>query len=197
MKRCFDILAALAGVVLLSPLFVLVAILIRLTSEGPVFFRQRRVGRGGREFVLCKFRTMRVASGAECGSFDAGNNSRVTAVGSMLRKSKLDELPQLWNVLTGDMSLVGPRPEVRKWVDAYPERWNRVLTVRPGITDPASICYRNEEELLAESADPEQRYRDEILPHKLSLYEGYVRNHSFRGDMHILFKTLMVVAGKG
>jgi len=118
-------------------------------------------------------------------------------LGRVLRKSKLDEVPQLWNVLIGDMSLVGPRPEVRKWVDAYPERWNRVLTLRPGITDPASIFYRNEEELLAGSANPEQMYLDEVLPHKLSLYEEYVLTRTFWGDMHIVFKTLMAVAGKG
>ena len=127
------------------------------------------------------------------GSFAVGDASRVTPIGQLLRKSKLDELPQLWNVLTGDMSLVGPRPEVRKWVDAYPERWSRVLTVRPGITDPASIVYRNEEELLARSPDPERTYREVILPHKLDLYEEYVRTQGFWRDIRVLLTTLWVV----
>jgi lipopolysaccharide/colanic/teichoic acid biosynthesis glycosyltransferase len=195
-KRCFDCITAAAGLFFAGPLLFFIALVIRLTSDGPIFFRQVRIGLEGREFRLCKFRTMQVARGAETGSFDAGNTSRVTALGRFLRKSKLDELPQLWNVLAGDMSLVGPRPEVRRWVEAYPERWARVLTVRPGITDPASIAYRNEEEILAKSADPERIYRDEILPHKLSLYESYVQNQTFWGDMKILFMTLLVVAGK-
>ena len=196
MKRCFDCITAAVGLVFASPLLFFIALLIRLTSDGPIFFRQVRIGRGGREFQLCKFRTMRVAPGTENGSFDAGNSMRVTAVGRLLRKSKLDELPQLWNVVTGDMSLVGPRPEVREWVEAYPEHWARVLTVRPGITDPASIAYRNEEDILAQSPDPQRAYREEILPHKLSLYEDYVRNQTFGGDIKILFATLRVVAGR-
>jgi lipopolysaccharide/colanic/teichoic acid biosynthesis glycosyltransferase len=194
MKRCFDVVAAAAGLAIAGPVLVFIALLIPLTSEGPIFFRQVRVGRGGREFHLCKFRTMRSAPGKENGSFDAGNTSRVTALGRFLRKSKLDEFPQLWNVLAGDMSLVGPRPEVRKWVDAYPELWAQVLMVRPGITDPASIAYRNEEDILAKSADPEQLYREEILPGKLSLYMDYVRSRTFWGDIKILLKTLRVVA---
>ena len=197
MKRCLDCLAAAAGLAIAGPLVLFVALMVRLSSDGPVFFRQVRVGRNGREFLLYKFRTMRVARGAEKGSFDAGDASRVTPLGKVLRKWKLDELPQLWNVLAGDMSLVGPRPEVRRWVDAYPERWSRVLTVRPGITDPASIAYRNEEELLARSPDPERTYREVILPHKLSLYEAYVQGRSFSGDVKILFKTLRAVAGLG
>ncbi len=139
---------------------------------------------------------MRVQKGAEKGSFDAGNASRVTHLGKLLRKNKIDELPQLWNVVKGDMSLVGPRPEVRKWVDAYPVRWAHVLTVRPGITDPASIVYRNEEEILARSSDPEKTYCEEILPHKLDLYEEYVRSRSFLGDIGILLKTMWAVFRK-
>ena len=127
------------------------------------------------------------------GSFDVGNKDRVTHIGGLLRKTKLDELPQLWNVLIGDLSFVGPRPEVRKWVDAYPERWAKVLTVKPGITDPASIYYRNEEELLAQAADPVACYRDRILPHKLDLYEEYVRTRTFWGDIALIFKTIMLV----
>ena len=114
-------------------------------------------------------------------------------MGAFLRKTKLDELPQLWNVLKGDMSIVGPRPEVRKWVDAYPDRWAKVLTVKPGITDPASIYYHNEEELLAQADDPEAYYRDHILPHKLDLYEEYVKTRSFYGDICLIIKTILTV----
>ena len=194
MKRLFDLMSAAAGLAILSPVFALVATGVLLTSGCPVFFRQRRKGRGGKDFALVKFRTMTVLSGTERGSFDAGSVSRVTPFGRFLRKTKLDELPQLWNVLKGDMALVGPRPEISQWVEAYPERWARVLTVRPGITDPASIVYRNEEEILARSADPARTYRDLILPHKLDLYENYVRTRTFFGDFKILIQTLWTVA---
>lgn len=194
MKRLFDILAAACGLILTSPLLAVIGIMVRRTSGSPVLFRQIRVGQGGRDFILLKFRTMRPATGSQNGSFDVGCTSRVTAIGLVLRKWKLDELPQLWNVLKGDMSLVGPRPEVRKWVETYPARWPRVLTVRPGITDPASILYRNEEEILAASPDPERMYREVVLPHKFDLYDEYVRTQSFMGDLCILFKTLWVVA---
>jgi lipopolysaccharide/colanic/teichoic acid biosynthesis glycosyltransferase len=198
LKRAFDLFLTATGLALLTPLLAVLAIVVRCTSPGPVFFRQERLGRNGRAFMLLKFRTMQAAQGAEKACFDAGDISRVTPLGRILRRWKLDELPQLWNVLTGDMSLVGPRPEVRTWVDAYPERWSRVLTVRPGITDPASIVYRNEEEILAQSPDPQRTYREEILPHKLSLYEDYVKTQSFRGDVGILLKTLwIVVRGEG
>jgi lipopolysaccharide/colanic/teichoic acid biosynthesis glycosyltransferase len=136
---------------------------------------------------------MTAAAGAEKGRFDAGVTSRVTPVGQILPKWKLDELPQLWNVLIGDMSLVGPRPEIRKWVEAYPERWAKVLTVRPGITDPASIEFRNEEDLLAAAADPERHYRKVVLPQKLEFYEEYVQTRSFWGDLGIVFKTFFVL----
>jgi lipopolysaccharide/colanic/teichoic acid biosynthesis glycosyltransferase len=194
-KRFFDILAAAAGLIVLSPMLAAVSLLVLLTSGAPVVFHQVRVGRHGQEFRLYKFRTMRTAPGAEHGSFDAGNTSRVTRAGEFLRKWKLDEILQLWNVLVGDMSLVGPRPEVRKWVDAYPERWARVLTVRPGITDHASIVYRNEEEELAKAEEPEQAYRHVILPRKLRLYEEYVRTRTFACDIGIIIKTLRAVLG--
>ena len=193
MKRLVDVLAASAGLLLLSPLLLTLAAWVRLSSGSPVLFRQQRVGRGMRNFTLVKFRTMSVAPGTERGSFDAGRTTRVTPVGRFLRRTKLDELPQLWNVLVGDMSLVGPRPEIRRWVEVYPERWARVLAVRPGITDPASILYRNEEELLSAASDPQPVYREDILPHKLAIYETYVRNHSLVGDMVILWRTLIAV----
>ena len=196
MKRILDIVGALTGGVLLSPLLAVVWMAVVLESGLPGLFRQRRMGRGGSEFTLYKFRTMTVQRGTERGSFDVGSSARVTRVGKILRKTKLDELPQLWNVMVGDMSLVGPRPEVRKWVEAYPDRWAKVLAFRPGITDPASIEFRNEEELLAAAPDPETYYREVILPRKLDLYEEYVETRSFWGDVGILLKTVWAVAGR-
>jgi lipopolysaccharide/colanic/teichoic acid biosynthesis glycosyltransferase len=188
-RRAFDLAAGLLGLLALLPLLVAIAIVVRLSSPGPALFRQVRVGRGGRDFVLYKFRTMTVRAGSERGSFDAGDQSRVTGVGQLLRATKLDELPQLWNVLRGDMAFVGPRPEVRRWVEVYPERWAVVHTVRPGITDPAAIAYRHEERILAATPDPESLYRNEILPRKLNLYEQYIATRHLIGDFVILFRT--------
>jgi lipopolysaccharide/colanic/teichoic acid biosynthesis glycosyltransferase len=193
LKRAFDLTVASCGLVLLFPLLVLLAALVRLGSPGPALFRQIRVGRGGHDFTLFKFRTMTVRQGTDTRSFDAGDGSRVTPLGRLLRRTKLDELPQLWNVVRGDMALVGPRPEVRAWVAVYPERWAFVHAVRPGITDPASLLYRDEESLLAASPDPARTYREEILPHKLDLYETYLRNRSFLGDVIILVRTVFAV----
>ena len=193
LKRIFDFTVSLVSLIILSPFFILIMAGIIIFDGRPVLFRQMRVGVNGSGFMLNKFRTMRVIRGAASGTFDAGDTSRITKIGAFLRKTKLDELPQLWNVFKGDMSLVGPRPEVRKWVDAYPERWAKVLTVKPGITDPASIYYRNEEELLAQADDPVACYRDQILPHKLDLYEEYVRTRTFWGDIFLIFKTIMRV----
>lgn len=192
-KRVFDLVAAFSGLLLFAPLLVAVAGVIRWRDGSPVLFRQVRVGLEGSEFTLYKFRTMTASPLSAKGSFDAGDASRVTSVGRLLRRTKLDELPQLWNVFKGNMSMVGPRPEVRKWVEAYPERWARVLAVRPGITDPASLVYRNEEELLARSPDPEAAYRDRILPHKLDLYEDYVKSQTFGGDVNLIFRTVFSV----
>jgi lipopolysaccharide/colanic/teichoic acid biosynthesis glycosyltransferase len=193
LKRIFDFTVSLVSLILLSPFFILIMAGIIIFDGRPVLFRQMRVGVNGSGFMLNKFRTMRVIRGAASGTFDAGDTSRITKIGAFLRKTKLDELPQLWNVFIGDMSFVGPRPEVRKWVDAYPQRWAKVLTVKPGITDPASIYYRNEEELLAQADDPVACYRDQILPHKLDLYEEYVRTRTFWGDIFLIFKTIMRV----
>jgi lipopolysaccharide/colanic/teichoic acid biosynthesis glycosyltransferase len=159
----------------------------------PVLFRQQRVGRDGKAFLMAKFRTMTEQPDAEAGSFDPGRQSRSTRFGVVLRRAKLDELPQLWNVLFGDMSLVGPRPEVRRWVQVYPERWARVLTIRPGITDLASIEFRSEEDVLARTPDPEATYRDVVLPRKLDYYERYIAERSFRGDCRILVRSLWIV----
>lgn len=191
-----DMAGALAGLVALSPLLGLLWLVVVAESGLPGFFRHQRAGCRGRYFSLLKFRSMTVRRGTEQGSFDVGSAARVTRVGAFLRKTKLDELPQLWNVLKGDMSLVGPRPEVEKWVAAYPERWAFVHQVRPGITDPASIAYRNEEEILAASSDPERMYREVILPRKLDLYEEYVRTRSFWGDVGILWRTALAVGGR-
>ena len=193
MKRAFDFIFAIIGLTIVLPLFLIVSGIILAINGSPILFVQRRIGLNGHSFFLYKFRTMTITSHSAEGSFDAGNTSRITRLGAFLRKTKLDELPQLLNVLVGDMSFVGPRPEVRKWVEAYPERWAKVLTVKPGITDPASIYYRNEEELLAQADDPVACYRDQILPHKLDLYEEYVRTRTFWGDILLIFKTIMLV----
>lgn len=190
MKRLFDFVMSLIGLVVLLPVLLIVALAVMADSGWPVLFVQKRVGLGGALFSMFKFRSMTVLREAAHGSFDAGNSSRVTRVGRWLRKTKIDELPQLWNVLIGDMSLVGPRPEVLKWVMVYPGRWKIVHTVRPGITDNASIEFRNEEALLAASDAPETTYKEVVLPQKLVLYESYVRSHSFWGDIRIILKTL-------
>lgn len=194
MKRTIDIVVSLLGLVALLPIFLIIALVVTITSSGGPFFRQTRVGRGRRPFQLIKFRTMHVRAGSEDGSFDVGDGSRVTTVGRFLRKTKLDELPQLWNVLVGDMSLVGPRPEVTKWTEVYPERWEIALSVRPGITDMGSIEFRNEEKILEDSNDPEACYRNVILPRKLELAEQYVRSNSITGDLSILARTIWSIS---
>lgn len=196
MKRVVDFVFSACGLIVLLPVIAVVAVMVRLASPGPVIFRQFRVGRNGCSFNMLKFRTMTVLQDAEKGSFEAGSSARVTRIGRVLRKTKLDELPQLWNVLKGDMALVGPRPEVRKWVDAYPHHWDRILTVRPGITDPGAIVFRNEEDILATQADPEMYYRNVILPRKLDLYKEYVQTRSFWGDLWILLRTVWAVIAK-
>jgi len=189
MKTIFDFTISLIFIILLIPVFLLVSLFIIIDTGFPVFFIQKRVGKGGKLFSMLKFRTMTVLKAAQQGTFDAGDSSRVTSVGKILRKTKIDELPQLINVLIGKMSIVGPRPEVQKWVNAYPERWTIVHSVKPGITDNASIAFRNEEEILATSSEPQNTYLNEILPRKLELYEEYVRNKTFWGDIGIIFKT--------
>ena len=195
LKRLFDIVVSLCVLVGLLPLFAVIAVVIVMTDGLPVLFRQQRVGRGGDLFTLYKFRSMSVQKSAESGQFDAGNVSRVTPIGRIIRKTKLDEFPQFFNVLMGHMSIVGPRPEVQQWTTVYPERWARVLSVRPGITDNASIIYRDEESILASAPDPNSAYRDTILPHKLSLYEDYIDRQSFLMDIRILVGTVLVILG--
>jgi lipopolysaccharide/colanic/teichoic acid biosynthesis glycosyltransferase len=171
-------------------LFIMVGISIKLFDKGPVFFRQKRIGRAGIPFYIYKFKTMNDSVSYSEGSFEPGDVSRVTFIGKFLRNSKLNELPQLINVLKGDMSIVGPRPEVEKWVSVYSDRWHEVLKVKPGITDHASIVYIEEEALLAGSYDPEVMYREVILPRKLDLYEEYVQKNSFLGDIRLIIRTL-------
>lgn len=193
MKRLFDITASGLGLLVLSPLFLVLAVLIKLDSPGPVFYRQVRVGRGNKDFRLFKFRSMRVGSDKKGLITVGGHDPRVTRSGYYIRKYKLDELPQLINVFIGDMSLVGPRPEVRKYVDLYTPEQLHVLDVRPGITDMASIRYRNENELLEQAADPEQYYRDVVMQDKLRINLEYVADHSFIKDLKIIFMTFKAV----
>lgn len=193
MKRLFDIVASGLGLVVLSPLFLILAIWIKLDSKGPVFYRQVRVGRHNQDFRIFKFRSMRV--GADKGSLVTigGHDPRITRSGYFIRKFKLDELPQLINVFVGDMSLVGPRPEVRHYVDYWTLEQMRVLDVRPGITDPASIKFRNENELMEKAEDPEKYYIEVIMQEKIKLYLEYVDKHSFWGDIGLIFKTFWTI----
>ena len=193
MKRLFDITASGLGLLVLSPLFLILAVWIKLDSPGPVFYRQVRVGRGNKDFRLFKFRSMRVGSDKKGLITVGGHDPRVTRSGYYIRKYKLDELPQLINVFIGDMSLVGPRPEVRKYVDLYTPEQLHVLDVRPGITDMASIRYRNENELLELAADPEQYYPDAVMPDKLRINLEYIADHSFIKDLKIIFMTFKAV----
>jgi lipopolysaccharide/colanic/teichoic acid biosynthesis glycosyltransferase len=193
LKRVFDLAVSATLLLAFAPLLGVIAVTVATTSPGGALFRQVRIGRGGQPFRIVKFRTMTVASGAEKGSFEPGSTARVTAIGRVLRATKLDELPQLWNVLRGDMSLVGPRPEVPRWTQVHRERWAVVLRVRPGITDPASLEFRDEERILAAMPDPEAAYRDEILPRKLELAERYVRERSCPRDLAILARTALAI----
>lgn len=194
MKRAFDIVTSGLGLVLLAPLLASIACVIRLDSRGPAFFRQPRVGLRGRTFRIYKFRTMRMDADRRGPEITVGNDPRVTRAGAVLRRWKLDELPQLINVLVGDMSLVGPRPEVPSYVELWDDRTRDViLSVRPGITDPASIEFRNESELLAGAADPVRTYVEVIVPRKNRLAVAYVESASLWTDLKILFRTLYVV----
>lgn len=193
MKRLFDLVASGMGLIVLSPLFLILAVWIKLDSAGPVFYRQVRVGRHNKDFRIFKFRSMRV--GADKGSLVTigGRDPRITRSGYFIRKYKLDELPQLINVFVGDMSLVGPRPEVRHYVDYWTPEQMHVLDVRPGITDPASIKFRNENDLLGNAEDPEAYYIEVIMQEKLKMYLEYVRNQTFLGDLRLILRTIKVI----
>ena len=193
MKRLFDIVASGLGLIVLSPLFPVIAIWIKLDSKGPIFYRQVRVGRYNRDFRIFKFRSMRVGSDKGSLVTIGGQNERITRAGCFIRKYKLDELPQLINVLIGDMSLVGPRPEVRHYVNYWTPEQMHVLDVRPGITDPASIKYLDENELLEKAEDPEKYYIEVIMQEKIKLYLQYVEKQSFLYDIALIFKTFWMI----
>lgn len=189
MTRLCDIIFSFIGLVLLSPLFLIVAIWIVVDNPGPIFYRQQRVGKNGKYFGLLKFRSMKVGADKMSLITIGERDPRVTHAGYYIRKYKLDELPQLWNVLTGDMSLVGPRPEVRKYVNLYTAEQRKVLSVRPGITDYASIEYIDENRLLAESDDPDKIYIEQIMPDKIALNMRYIDNQSLSEYFKIIFLT--------
>lgn len=191
-KRLFDVVCSALGLLLLAPALLLIALWIKLDSKGPALFRQTRVGRYGVPFTIHKFRTMRVEPGA---AITVGADPRITRAGRLLRATKLDELPQLWDVLRGAMSLVGPRPELPHYVELYPaEMRERVLSVRPGITDPGSLAFSREAELLAAARDPEREYREVILPAKLALSADYAAHASLATDLRLILRTLARVA---
>ena len=192
-KRMFDIILSFILVILLSPLFLVISIVVKFGSEGPVFYKQQRMGRNSNLFTLYKFRTMKKDSESKGPGVTAENDSRITSAGRFLRAYKLDEIPQLLNVFKGDMSLVGPRPESKKYVDMFKEDYSDILRVSPGITDYAALEYRNEEELLATYEDVEEAYTTIILPDKIRLYKKYIKEMSLSVDLTLLFRTLLGV----
>lgn len=190
LRRAFDTVAAAAGLVVVAPLLAFIAIAIVLDSPGPPWFLQTRVGRNGRPFRIIKLRTMRNDAADRGGPLTVAGDPRVTRLGSILRAAKLDELPQLINVLRGEMALVGPRPEVPEYVDAYDVRQRRVLAVRPGITDPASLRYRDESAVLAAADDPEWAYRTRVLPDKLEMNLDYLERRTLCSDVGVILTTI-------
>lgn len=195
MKRLMDILASATLLVLLCPIMVGLALWIRWKDGAPVLFRQERIGRNGLPFDILKFRTMRLQQSGDLEVTSGDGDERITSTGKRMRSRRLDEFPQLWNVLKGDMSFVGPRPEVASYVDAQSEAWKSVLSVRPGITGPDALAFRNEGELLSQVPDADEHYRDTLLPQKLAIQVDYVANRTLAGDLSILFRTLGVLRG--
>lgn len=193
MKRVFDLIFSLFGIAVLLPVYLSIALLISLDSKGGVIYRQERTGKYGKTFRVLKFRTMRPDSFTKGALTVGSRDPRITNIGYYLRKYKLDELPQLFNVLLGDMSFVGPRPEVKKYTDLYTEKQRQVLQVRPGITDYASIKFRNENDLLSASEDPEKLYIEEIMPEKLHLNLLYINDNNVFKDIRIIFDTLQAI----
>lgn len=193
-KRLFDLFFTLPGLLLLSPMFLIIALWVRLDSPGPVFFRQERVGRFGKTFRIFKIRTMCLDAEAKGRQITVGRDPRITASGRFLRKYKLDELPQILNVIIGDMSLVGPRPEVPRYVSLYSQEvLELVLSVKPGITDLASIEYKDENAILGRAVDPEKAYIEEVMPKKLAYYQQYVAEQSLWTDFKIILKTIVAI----
>lgn len=194
LKRSFDIFVSGLGILLLLPLLLLISLLIKLNSRGPIFFRQERVGLFGKKFRIHKFRTMEIESDSRGLQITVGLDSRITRIGFFLRKYKLDELAQLIDVLIGNMSLVGPRPEVPRYVEHYsPEERFIVQSVRPGITDWASIKFKDENQILATAGDPHLTYINEIMPIKIKYYIEYAKDHTFWGDLRIIFSTFLAL----
>lgn len=194
-KRFFDIVVSLLGILVTSPILLVVALLIKLTSKGPVFYKQERIGKNEKPFRILKFRTMVVNADTQGLKITVDGDKRITGVGEFLRKSKLDELPQLFNVLFGQMSLVGPRPEVAEYVNLYTEEQRKVLSVRPGITDYASVCFRNENEILAQAEDPQKEYIEHIMPLKLRYNQKYIEEMGVFTDLKLIFLTVYVILG--
>jgi len=192
-KRAFDISSALIALIALSPIFLICAILAKFQSPGPVFYRAKRIGRLGRIFLMYKFRTMVVNAESMGTSLTKYEDPRITKIGNFLRRTKLDELPQLLNVLKGDMSIIGPRPEAPVYVKYYTEEQRRVLSVKPGITGPAQLENRNEELKLKEQSDPEKYYITQLLPEKLTIDLNYIENRSFILDLKVIFKTIWII----
>ncbi len=190
LKRYLDFLFALIGLILVTPIMLVIGVLISIESAGGAIYSQERIGLNGQPFKLFKLRSMKVVN-TDNKHLTVGKDPRITKIGSFIRKFKIDELPQLWNVLIGNMSIVGPRPEVKKFVKLYSEEQMLILKVRPGITDPASIKFRNESEILAKSSTPEKLYVEEILPQKLMLGLSYANNITFLGDIKIIINTLL------
>lgn len=190
-KRIFDIVASGLGIIVLSPILLIIALIIKKESDGPVFFKQIRVGEKGKNFEILKYRTMVVDAEKMGRQITVGNDNRITKIGGFLRKYKLDELPQLINVFKGDMSLVGPRPEVPRYVEMYNEEQRKVLDVKPGITDLASIRYRDENELLGTAEDPDDMYINTIMPDKLALNIEYINRSNIFFDIYIILKTII------
>ena len=193
LKRLFDIIFSSLGIIILSPFLIIIAVSIKLDSKGPVIFKQVRVGRRGNPFKVFKFRTMINDAEKYGEQITVGGDKRITKIGAFLRKYKIDEFPQLFNILRGDMSFVGPRPEVPKYVALYNDEQKKVLNVRPGLTDIASIKYKNENEILKKSSDPINTYIKEIMPEKLGLYKEYINNYNIHIDMKLIFKTIIEV----
>jgi lipopolysaccharide/colanic/teichoic acid biosynthesis glycosyltransferase len=192
-KRIFDFIAAFIGLIILLPILLIISLWIKFSSKGPLFYSQKRVGRDFQEFDIYKFRSMIVDADKIGPSVTSADDTRITKVGRFIRKTKIDELPQLFNVLKGDMSLVGPRPEVMKFVQQKRDEYKKVLSVRPGITDNAAIEFRDEEEIMSQYEDKEKAYIEIILPQKIELYYNYIDNISFLNDIKLILKTLKVL----
>ena len=189
-KRLFDSISSLIGIIILSPLFLLLAIIIKLSSRGPVFYSQVRLGKGFKPFNMLKFRSMIVNDNSKHTLVTAKGDKRITKIGKLLRKYKLDELPQLINVFKGEMSLVGPRPEVERYISHYRDRYHAILSVVPGITDNASIEFKNEEDVLSQYDNEEEAYIKIVMPQKMNHYESYVKSITFLNDLKLIFKTI-------